>query len=616
MRKLEDFQKERKTILKDIVDDDFFSEFLKFIEHLFGKSIDDKTFEKRVFIFIARKGFSLFHLAVNCGLLGDRLPGPKQLISNRKWRKLTTHQRVEFVRGKDVFIVDDAIISSSKAYEVYVDIDASVCDSRSVVVLSSDNIYRYDLMFQNFKSFIDINVRSFEKRHIQHSKVMKALYTIPIAFTADSPSVYSINLPYDQLQEWMELNGENNGWRCELTPLDFPHSGLCESTFVLHAPIQVASSANVLSQGVRLCYRVYEENESKMVEVYLVPWIIFDIIDYSMAIEYLLRMTEKYVPDFDNENKFALYHHLQKGENDRKRVITHRVFSYIADAYILDLFIKEFGQDLTLNKTALTDGENAYSLEEYHYHEDILDEMHIICDKICISNDPEDSPYSLLCMSKEEHDDARDGLLKSHFDRVDTEDGILAIDELKAKLFGQREWTFDSKKNRPVPPTKGVRHPILFCKDESSGIELLNLIRSAVASFNADIVSYKNKMYLINTLYPGEGNYIPCYGIADFIWGLHHIAHCGYYSIDKDIEQRFGIYWNKNATKRLSTVNNIMLQALKSKSPVYWPQKKIVRNYLNNIEPALMEEAANIADAFIENELHNDQDDLIMPIII
>lgn len=614
MRTLKSIQNERKEILKKTVGDDFFNNFIKYVEHLFGKNVDQESFDKRVFIFVARKGFALFHLAVNCGLLGDRLPSPKQLISNRNWRKMTTYQRVEFVKDKHVFIVDDSIISSSKAYEVYVDIDTSACESRSVVVLSSDNIYSYDLMFENFKNFLDINVRDFEKRHIQHSKLMSALYSMPIAFTADSPSVSSIELPYEILETWMKLDGKNNGWQYESAPLFFPHVGVCNSTFILHAPIQNEESANMLSQGVRVCYRVYSGEKGKMAEVSIVPWIIFDIIDYTKAIEYLVKMLKKYVTDYDKDWK--LYHHLTKGENDRKRVITHRVFSYIADCYVLDQFLKEVVQNLELGKTELTNGLVAYSLEEYHYQDDILNDILKICDAICSSSDPTDSPYNLLHMGTEEHDNIRDGLLTSHFDRIDTEDGILTTEELKAKLFGQREWIFDSSKNRPVPPVKGIRHPILFCKDESNGMGILNLVRCAIASFNADIVSYKDNMYLINTLYPGEGNYIPSYDVIDFIYGLHHIAHYGYYSIEGNIEQRFANYWNRNATNRLSDVNGKMLKALRNKSPIYWPSKEIISDYLDKKDPELRMNAVFIANAFIEDEITKDSDELIIPVMM
>jgi hypothetical protein len=602
MRSLEAIQNERKEILRKTLGEKLFDDFKKYIEHLFVTDDEQRPLDKRAYIFIARKGFILFHLAVSCGLTKGKLPTPDSLISNRNWRKMTAYQRAKFVNGKHVFIADDSIISSNKVYEVYVDIDVSKCKTRSVVVLSSDDIYSYELMFEKFEHFIKIDKSYFEERYMQHSKFMSALFSIPIAFTADSPSLFIQDMPYDELEKWKCLKDEKNGWEAEKTLLEFPHAENCETAFIMNASIPVNSSANVRSQGIRICYR--RHTDGKYADVSLVPWIIFDMVDYKEAIKYLKNIVKKIMPNYKKHGDWRLYKQLEKGENDRKRIITHRVLSYIADDYILNRFKREVAPylDLVEIKTRLRNEDSSYCVEEYHYKKDMLNDMHKMCALVRnVGIRSKYSPYSQFNMKEDTHEEVRSGLLKSHFDRIDVEDGVLSADELKAKLFGQREWSFDYIDKRPNEPVKGFRHPVMLCKGENSGTELLNLVRRAIASFNADIISHKDKMYLINTLYPGEGNYIPCYENLEFVWGLHHIDYCGYYEFDSNIEERFADYWNNNEEScKFPRVSKLMASALKKKSPIYWVNRDIARNHLDGKAKGLRQEIVEITNGFIK----------------
>ena len=553
--------------------DVLFEKIQDFFKHLFIDNPVDKPLDNRCYIVITRKGFSIWIAGMLCGLVGNRLLGSNKLISDRCWNKMSVSERNEFISGKDVYIADDSVITGATAQSVYSDICVreGFAKSRNVAFLSAEYDYKYTNMFtEYYKHTFPVTI---EQRRSLNERIMYALHKIAVPYTADSPS-YQIVL---SKADFEKIKNPSNGWKCDLTPLDFGSASVITNSLSL-SPSSTDNryGANFLSRGVRVCYDEFGDN----VAVSLVPWIMFDVINYDEAINYLLSRIFAINPNndnkpyFNNPTKTTLYHQLIEGETSRRQMIVHRVISYLYDVCIVRDFEKDFlpaGKRLEFFK--LPNGEHIIN---YHYPKGLLDEVNIIAENTCGEYGDHICPasYPALFMDEAKHNELASELCCMSYHQFDIPKTPLSVVRLEDKLCSQRENYVE--RGIPKAPIAGRQHPLLcYLDDNEHGTRselVLRLIRRSMAAFHSVVISYKGCSYLLNTLRPGEGSPLAFIKYYEFIYALHCFADSGFYS-DGDVELFYKKWSARLGFKRISQE---MIRNLSRMSPAFWPSKELI----------------------------------------
>lgn len=591
---------ERKEILCKYLGEPLFEQVQKYFSYLFSEESEKKPLSNRCFIILTRKGFALWQAGVLCGFV-DNLKYKNRIISDRCWKKMTISERQEYTKNRDVYIVDDAIITGYDTMSVYITLDPSFCKSRNVVSLSTSYGFKQRASFEYYEDFGDVSI--IERRE-QTAKIMVALYNLAIPFTAESSAYYVGKFPREILEKWKNLSKENiNGWQYEETVYDFGGAGKTNSVFVLHAPS--LKDENILFRGMRVCYRYLskqEDPEEKYAEVSLIPWVMFDIIDYQKAIEYLNTLVKK---------GSWIYDQINNGEVIRKRIVIHRIISYLFADCIMEEFKNDFNNELKENNIEIeTYKLNGVEFESFHYYGELLNELHPLTElnrkNIKISKN---NPYFELLMSKEKHDKIANALYGTYWEGIEIPDKHTKMSELEVLLCAFRERDVNENTGYLDKPKPRKRFPILFYTGENRGILALNYIRRSMASFHSTILSVDERLYLANVLVPGEGSYLALLKNYDFIWGLHHLVYAGAYK--NGIEKEFAIFWNnkkENFEIKLSVVKDDILDVIINLTASFYPDRKEIMQYYEGMlesdfaNKTEIDYAIEIAKAFIQNK--------------
>jgi hypothetical protein len=592
----------REKFREALKDDDFFENFIEFFKYLFDEE-RDIPLDNRCYIIICRKGFSIWLAGILCGLVSEYGCKTKNLISDRKWKKMTVKERHDFVRGRDVFIADDSVITSASAQGIYLSIEGA--NSRNVAFLTSEHSYDFSKMFQSYADFKTVGT---EERKDINEKLLHALYVLAIPFSAESPTYHAIINKTD-FEAWKSLaNGLSAGvWTYKDTPLDFGLSGTTENTGCFYAPADTEKyGANVLFRGMRVCTRNLLDSVDE-IEIFLIPWIIFDVIDYEKADEYLKNQVNECfgVLQEGEEDTIWLRKQLTEGEPERKRRIVHRTISYLYDIGI----VKEF-QDTFLNGDNLFPFvlPNGVKLESYHFSCKLLKEMEDIQEKILVTGN---CPAGALKILRADYEELAEALCEMSYRQLDIPQKRKLISVLEDKLCAQREIVVDEVTGAPIFATDSKKHPLLCYKDkndddlERSSV-VLNLLRRAIAAFRSDLISYDKNIYLINTFIPGEGSPNVFIKNYDFIYGLYCFMDKIRNPFGK--EERFFEEWNKiskndpvGGKDSLSVVSDIMFNILKKSTYVYWRSYDTIQKTLRRDRTDALRRIDNIIIQIIEN---------------
>ncbi len=548
-------QETKQGILLKSLGGELFDKVKSFFSYLFVVDDTKKPLANRRYIVLTRKGFSLCQAAMVCGLCGDgaeSLVG--KLISDRNWRKMTIKARQEFTEGFDVFIVDDTTVTGHNCLNIYYVLDARICKSRNVVVLNSGYSFTHRESFQNYKEFERVSI---EKRREENAKITVALYNLAIPFTAESPIFHTLRLERKILKAWMDLDGsaKSKMWKYESADLNLGSAGIVRTSFLIHAPKLQVEAENILFRGVRVCYRLLEKHEDPSqdyAEVTVVPWIIFDIIDYQKAIDYLLGLDDR-TPELREQ--------LINGETNRKRIITHRVIAHLFSACIKN----EFFTDIA----TAWNNDTLYNTEKFHYSENLFKEITILIEHGCGDTGSRVCPYHNLLMSKNEHETAVSASYSKHLKGLSVPDYPKSIDKLADELCIAREPVLERESGYLKKPSFTNSFPLLCYTGENLGTKSLEYVRSTIASFHSALIPLNGQIYLAITLVSGEGSNLAMVKNYDFIWAIHHLS-------DQKINfemKKFVEFWNERR-EQLSEVSPFVSQICEEQDSRFWPSRQ------------------------------------------
>lgn len=573
-----------------------YEKIIEFFNYLFIDETDNKKINSRCFIIISRKGFSLWLAGVLCGIIPLSMCNPKIIISDRKWKKMSVKEKKNFVENKHVYIVDDSIITGASIQNIYFDIDKSA-KSRNAVVFTSERLFDYSKMFESFKSFKEV---SEEDRRNINEKILYALYKLAIPFSSESP-IYHIKLNKKEFKNWNSL-AEENGWLYDDSTLEFGVAAT-DNTFCFYAPNKNEEyGANILSRGVRMC--TCEFNDSpEQIEVTLIPWIIFDVIDYYNAIDYLTELIEDISTNNDDESKIKewLLSQLTEGDPIRKKSIVHRTISYLYDLSVMEEFNTIFLKGDYLSFYTLP---NDVALGTYHFSDELLYGLNLIREKL-------NGNYSELAKKMFIDETKRIELANSLFGmpyrNLNIPQKGTPIKDLRAKLFAQREPKMEGDKY--CLPNDSRRHPILCYsfQEKESVLIIVDLIRRAIGSLHSELISNKDgRTYLINTLFPGEGSTNVVIENYDFLYIFQNF--CYDYNDFEWSEKEFIEAWNNyNADPKnnLSNLSDDMIKALNDETSLYWRDMYTIEANLKRTKPNILTNASEIMDKIKEKIIKN-----------
>lgn len=526
-----DHMQYRKEFRETLDNNLLFGNIQSFFNHLFVNKCSERPLRERCYIVITRKGFSLWVAGMLCAMTGKKLLKPNTLISDRQWKLMTVEERNRFIKDRHVFVADDSVVTGAMSQSVYLEIEVGEgrAKSRSVAFLAADQNYSFDSMYQHYYTSDEVDV---EKRRDINDKILQAMYHLSIPFTASSPvcHVQMLRSDFNALTERF-TGKDDHSWSYEKRPIDLSNENQIETLGIFKAPINEIFGKNVLLRGMRVCYNSFAADGNMTVT--FIPWIIFDAIDFAEAKKYLRYCITTYLP---NSRRSWLYKQLECGEPGRVQTIIHRVVSYLYDCCVLAEF-SNFLKEIDFLPFILP---NSIRLEQYHFPPKLYEEMKVIEKAIAKDNN---YPTLWLAMDAETHADLANNIYKTSYSRLEmpkTETKNNNIKDLENKLLKQREVTRDENDN-PVFPSSTKKHP-LICYNTERSLTVLDLIRRAIGSLRSEIISYKDKIYLINTLSPGEGSHLVFNNHLDFIYAYHQ-----WMNSDKSLpgqEKSFVDSWN------------------------------------------------------------------------
>jgi len=575
---------ERQGRFRKYIGDELFETVKEFFQFLFEG--DDPPLENRRYIIITRKGFSIFLAGVLYGMVDGSVYNPDVVMSDRQWKKLTPAERNIFVEGHDVFIVDDSIITASTIQRTYFAVEKA--NSRRVVVLTEEHRCDYSKMFQHYKAFKGTTVN--ERERINET-VLYALYKLAVPFSAESP-IYHIRLNQNGIEN-IRKSAEQTGWVYKETPLDFGSAGIAHNAACFY-PLKLDGKfgANVLSYGVRMCFTPFEDVEKdKELDVFLIPWVFIDVMDFSKAKDFLLETIRKCFGE--SYKKKWLYKQLSDGELWRKRSVVCRVVSYLYDTCIASEFrVAVFGnKELPLFKLP-----NGIECERYHFSAELLEEMRHLQGAITT-----DVIAKAFRMDKELHDDLASDLYEMVYGQLFIPPPNQTIQDLGKTLCFQRENTIDEKTLTSDFPSDRRTHPLLcYSYDRGGALVLLDYIRRAVASLTSFLISYSDGgIYLLNTLAPGEGSPLIFLENYDFLLALHRISmHDNYTS---GMLEKAADAWNNLKGDKLSKVSKTMVKMLEATTSLYWASYDRVEKALKNQGREIEKDVADFVADFVDS---------------
>lgn len=533
--------KYKAEFIRSLGSNALFDKIQDFFDYLFLEETADRPLNERCYIIITRKGFSLWVAGMLCGMTGKRKLNAKRLISDRQWKLMTTDERTRFIKNKHVFIADDSVITGAMSQSVYLEIEVGEnrAKSRSVAFLAADQSYSFDSMYQHYFRSDEVDV---SRRREYTDKILHSMYQLSVPYTASSPALrmWITNAEFAKIKEEY-LRKKSPSWSYMSTPLNFNNMDGLNNIGIFIAPINKEYGENVLLRGMRVCYTEFDIDGK--ISVTLIPWIIFDVIDFEKAKTYLRKCIIDYIPNY---KKSWLYRQLEHGEPGRVETIVHRVISYLYDCCVLAEFVKLMS-NIEITPYILP---NDIRLEQYHFPSGLYKEMKII--EKSISQD-QNYPVKMLAMDKATHDNLSENINKTSYSRLEipnTKAKNNDIKDLRNKLLKQREVTKDENGN-PVLPANTKKHPLICYRADRSlrtdyptgrSLEVLSLIRQSIGSLRSEIISYNKNIYLINTLMPGEGSHLVFSEHYDFIYAFHQWSNMG--NCLPGQEKSFAVKWN------------------------------------------------------------------------
>jgi hypothetical protein len=539
-----------------------------FFSFLFLEEDEEKPLNERSYIFLTRKGFALWQAWASCGLLGSKIPDSKTLISDRNWIKKTVAERKSFTEGRHVFIVDDSVITGHSVMSVYLDLDIKLCKSRNVVCMSAGESFT---MYDSFASFKYFDTLSINERFDQTTRIMLALYKLAIPFTSELPVYHIERADIKLLDKLMSLNREKDGWQYEKADLDFGGMGKVDNTFLIHAPALNKPAENIFFRGMRVCYRLLEREA----EITILPWVMFDVLDYGKTIAYLKKHAT---------GEQWLMNQLNSGETNRKRRVVHRVISYLLASCVYNDFKREVSAEFTPYTV------NGGTLESYHFSDELLGNIYALINAGCDITGGSACPYGSLLMDADKHNSLIDCLLGTQLAEAEIPDEPYDVNQLGSLLYEARARSVDETSGLLLKPKPRVRYPILFCEGENKGVKILEYVRSSIASFHSAMLSVGDELYLSNVLVSGEGSPLVLVKIYEFFWGLHYLLQHGHYR--PGIEKEFKEYWISEGS---NDDGDDLILGFKNTSPALWPSRReLLKRGLN------LEKSMRIARQFIE----------------
>ena len=581
----EELKKELMEAFKSIEFVSLFEQIELFFQHLFVVAPDDpKPLSERCYIIITRKGFSLWLAGMLCGLVGDVRLDNTKLISDRNWKKMTVLERKDFISDKHVYIVDDSILTGSSIHTIYYDINVKkheddiregLAKSRNIAFLAFEHGYDYESMFENYYRGAFGVER--EQKDVLNELILKTIYDAAIPYTADSPSYRIIVSSVDVLKD------PRNGWEYVDGTLNFGTAGQSKNTFFLKAPADDRYGANFVMRGMRICYKQLGDGN---ISLSLVPWTLFDAIDYDEAVIYLLKLI---LADgcFDDPRNTFLYKQLTEGETKRKHLIVYRVISYLYNICLTHEFERSFlPEGRQLDPFTI----NGIELEAYHYSDKLYQEIKTIAAKICRNCNQQNAEIcpancDSLRMSEEAHSELASALCKMTYKKLDIPRKVETADKIGLRL--------NSRCNETDNETSVKLIPLICYVDDTSkeinrSVIILDYLRRSIASLSHAVVSYKGGNYLLNTLHSGEGSPLVFIDNYDFIYALHAILSKQDYEEYREYNLYENLYenWvnyveeNKHLEKEEEPLQNIiepMVHLLYERTPVRWPSPEAIQ---------------------------------------
>jgi hypothetical protein len=549
---------------KHLDDEALFARIKNFFNYLF-KGTQEKPFEKRCFIVVARKGFALWVAGMTCGLMEKIIPNHDSvLISDRCWRKMSDDEREKFIKGKHVFIADDSVRLGTTAGDIYKTVTKfGIAETIEIVVLTSENI-DYSDKFPSYKdspSFKNFGPDTTPDRRKINNKIMYAMYMLGVPFTSESP-VFQLDYTDERFEQFKQSGQSNTGWDFEVSKLHFD-VGTAIDMYFLKAPLSDEYKPNLKARGMRVF--ISENNEGSKIFVFI-PWIAFCVLDYDRAIKYLMQYSVK---------DSWLYTQLKLNDDEsetRKKTIVHRVMSYLLHVQTAKEFEDSYG-DLKQY------GEIDWG--KYHFADELRKDIETLI-KTVFENE-NDYPSKILIIEESEYktlsneitDEKHKTLLAEEFVCGDPHTFL----ELQSEMCLQRELIVEKNWRVRRPDIK--RLPLLSCIIEGNELKLLDCYRKAVLSFRSMVfTAFNSRRYLLTIMAAGEGSHSILSQHNPFIYALHR-----YYRNPKNMMNlnEFACEWDKQKhTPDFKYEGSCILNVLQQISAAGWPREKDILEACEN----------------------------------
>lgn len=607
----ETLRKARTRILrKSLRDADAFERMLSFFNFLFVEGPQDKPVEDRRFIIITRRGFLLWVIASLCGFCGDRFEiGSSFVISDRLWQKMSNQERKEFVSNKHIFIVDDVIVSGKSASGIYNSIPSGECKSKFIAILNACDSFSEETLMETlddscvthdcYRSWGSLSENA---RRLQGASIMVAIHNLAVPFTADSAVYHSLKVRQSVLERWLRLCGDKDSrnWKCEPaenTDLDFGGAGVVRSVFYIHAPALPSGTdgfSNFFSRGMRVCYRLLskeEDADAEFAEVAVVPWVLFDVLDYSRAEGYLARLSGN---DSWISNNLNVSNNMapatDSSDTERRRHIVHRAISYLLSKCLAEKFFNDMQSiDATFAGEffAKTDEYENYSI--HHINKRLLAELDSLVGIIDPHKDGGLALYNELGITSDAYTEIRSEVL--------SENSPTPIGELGDILCYARDGDGDLSSLRAF---ENNQFPLIACSggemEDKRGVATLMYVRSSAVALKSILFNSKHRgKLLLKTVSAGENCSLALIKNYDFVWALNHLNKQGLYT--PDAIMRFKEYWNENSSHK---VTDYIVRTLKHLGPEKWADISDIRDSYETDAPLSL--ATRIADEFAQLE--------------
>ena len=570
-----------KSIFYTSLGDEISKHVESFFHYLFTDMNSTPPLKERCYIVFARSGFALLMAADKCGLCDDLDKWAGRLISDRCWKKMTIEERQNFTRDRHVFLIDDSIIDGFNCEKVYNDLDMRICRSRNVAVLSADGGFSQSHYFEKLYYW---RCLSPNKRHIQNSNTMVALYNLAVPFTAEVPS-YS--LPFEKttvLENWTKCNGtaEYNFWKHVESNLDFGSAGLVRTTFLLQDASFDGFSPNFWFRGVRVCYRLLSKEEDASeshAEVSLVPYVLFDVLNYCEVIDLLLKYTEE---------SSWIHNQLIYGETHRKRIVVQRVISFLLSFYVA----KKFFIDMSID-TAYLPIELKHTNMKYHFYDELLEGMDSLLSLVNNNTINGESLFQKLSIENDRYTDLLNSTCGSVIEGMKIPDEPQTVDKLGDLLCEERERGINEETDLLQKARHRSKHPMLCYSLNKQWKQVLAYLRCSVGSLHSTLLNHKEHSYLVNVIEAGEGAILTMVRDYEFIWALHCIFTGRKYK--SSIVTDFASYWNEQNDN--NHIDEGFVKLCKHLGNRYWPSKTEIRGNYEDDKP--LRNATEVADNYI-----------------